>query len=268
MSYYRNLILSGGYYWDSDAVAFLNAASITDAVVKKAVNNYVIGLKNKSLWTRIVALYPFVGGTATTHKYNLKDPQDTDAAFRMTFSGGVTHDSNGVTFDGINGFGNTHVIPSTSLTLNDESMFLYSRTSAQGAAGNTDMGAAVGTNQREELFLRNSSGNFNGTMNSTTNTATTTNTDAKGLYVLSRTSSTNLQGYKNGSSIVTQTNANAGTRSNIKLYVGARNVSNSGNGFINRNYALAGCGLGFDATQSSEFYTLTQTFQTSLSRQV
>jgi len=265
--------LSGGYYWDSDALAFLNAASITDTSIKKAVNNYVIGLKNKSLWTRIVALYPFVGGTATTHKYNLKDPQDTDAAFRMTFSGGITHDSNGITTDGINGFGNTHVIPSTSLTLNDESMFLYSRTSTAAPASTLiDMGAAVSTSQREELTVRSNTDGFTISMNSATAGAgsrTTTNTNGSGLFMGSRVSSTDLRLYRNGSQMgSTATNANNGTRSNIKLYLGARNLSNAGNGFIGRNYALAGCGLGFDATQSSEFYTLTQTFQTALSRQV
>ena len=29
------------------------------------------------------AIYPFVGGTATTHKFNLKDPADINAAFRL-----------------------------------------------------------------------------------------------------------------------------------------------------------------------------------------
>ena len=50
------------------------------------------------------ALYPFVGGTATSHKFNLKDPRDLDAAFRLQFNGGWTHNSNGVTPNGTNGY--------------------------------------------------------------------------------------------------------------------------------------------------------------------
>lgn len=255
--------------WDADALSFINAASITDSVIRIAINTYVKDLKSNSLWTKIVALYPFVGGTATTHKYNLKDPRDLDAAFRLTFSGGVTHDANGVTFDGINGFANTHLIPSTSLTLNDESMILYSRTSAQSAANTIDTGAAVGTSQRDELSVRNSVGNSVASINATTGNLATINSDGKGLIMGSRVSSTDLRIFKNGSqSGATQTASNGGTRSNIKLYIGARNISNAGNGFVNRNFALAGYGTGFTSSQASTFYTLTQTLQTTLSRQV
>jgi hypothetical protein len=67
---------------DPDAQAFLTATGITDPTITSAINTLVISLKNDGVWSRMVAIYPFVGGTADTHKYNLKNPQDTDAAFR------------------------------------------------------------------------------------------------------------------------------------------------------------------------------------------
>lgn len=268
MSNRRAMIFTLGG-WDADALAFLSAAGITDLTIRGAINTYVKGLKSANLWARLVALYPFVGGTAGTHKFNLKDPRDLDAAFRLTFSGGVTHDANGVTFDGINGFANSHIIPSTNLTLNDESMILYSRTSAQGASGAIDAGAAVTTSQRDELSVRNSTGNSVASINATTGNLATINSDGKGLIMGSRISSTDLRIFKNGSQLgSTQTSANTGTRSNIKIFIGARNVSNAGNGFVNRNFALAGFGLGFNTTQALNFYNLTQTFQTALGRAV
>jgi len=85
---------------DPNAQAFLNAAVITDVTQANAVNSLVIGLKADGLWTPMQALYPFVGGTATQHKYNLKDPRDVDGAFRLNFQGGWTHNANGAIGNG------------------------------------------------------------------------------------------------------------------------------------------------------------------------
>ena len=87
--------------------AFLAATGITDATITTALNNLETGLTTYSLGSKMVALYPMVGGTASAHKFNLKDPRDLDAAFRLVFSGGMTHSSTGVLFNGVNGYGNT-----------------------------------------------------------------------------------------------------------------------------------------------------------------
>lgn len=94
--------------YDSDAQAFFTAAGITDTTQKNAVNQLVLDLKSYSLWNKMNAIYPFVGGTATTHKYNLKDSRDLNAAYRLSFAGGWTHSSNGVTPNGVNGYADTY----------------------------------------------------------------------------------------------------------------------------------------------------------------
>jgi len=94
---------------DADAYAFLTAASITNTTQVDAINNLVINLKAAGIWTKMKAIYPFVGGTATTHKWNLKNPLDSDAAFRLVFFGGMTHSSNGILFGGVNGYADTWV---------------------------------------------------------------------------------------------------------------------------------------------------------------
>jgi hypothetical protein len=76
----------GAPAFDSDAQAFITATAITDTTQQNAIDALVIGLKTDLLWTKMLAVYPFVGGTATTCKYNLKNPLDTDAAFRLNFS--------------------------------------------------------------------------------------------------------------------------------------------------------------------------------------
>lgn len=90
------------------AAAFLAAAGITDPTITAAINTLVNDLIGYGIWNKIFAIYPFVGGTATTHKFNLKDPQDTNAAFRLVFSGGITHNASGVTGNGVNGSYNTN----------------------------------------------------------------------------------------------------------------------------------------------------------------
>lgn len=99
---------------DSDAQAFLTAAGIVDPTQRSAVNQLVIDLKAATIWTKLIALYPFVGGTAASHKWNLKDPTDSDGAFRITWNGMLTHNANGVVSNGSTGYGDTHLDPSSN----------------------------------------------------------------------------------------------------------------------------------------------------------
>ena len=87
---------------DLDATTFLTAASITDSTQSSAINTLVKDLKRFGLWNKIKAFYPFVGGTPESHKWNLKDPRDSNDAYRLTFSGGWTHSSTGAKCNGSN----------------------------------------------------------------------------------------------------------------------------------------------------------------------
>ena len=81
--------IPAGASTDSDAQAFIDAASITDATQQTAINNLVVGLKNGGIWDKMKIIYPFVGGTDTSHSYNLKDPTQ----YQITWTTGVTHTS-------------------------------------------------------------------------------------------------------------------------------------------------------------------------------
>ena len=142
--------------YDADAQAFITAAVITVLVQMTAINELTIGLKADSLWTSMKAIYPFVGGTATTHKWNLKDPRDLNAAFRLTFTGGWTHSSTGAQPNGVNGYADTFLIPLTSLTVSSGHLSIYSRTNSVGTY--YDMGAIATVEQ--SLITRWSTNNF------------------------------------------------------------------------------------------------------------
>jgi hypothetical protein len=110
---------------DVNAAAFLTAQSNTDEIQKYAINKFVVDLKaiNGSLSgfvdfdtpanSLLKTCYPFVGGSAAKHKYNLINPADSDAAFRMTFGGTVAHDGVGITPNGSNGYGDTKLNANT-----------------------------------------------------------------------------------------------------------------------------------------------------------
>jgi hypothetical protein len=53
--------------------------------------------------------YPTVGGTADSHKYNLINPVDSDAAYRLHYVDTITHDAKGMTGDGDSGIVDTHL---------------------------------------------------------------------------------------------------------------------------------------------------------------
>jgi hypothetical protein len=128
---------------DADAVAFLAAAGITDATITSAICTLVTTMKADGTWAKCNAIYPMVGGTATTHKFNLKNPVDTNAAFRLSFVGGWTHSANGALPNGTNAYANTFLTPSTTLTLLNTHLSFYSRTSAIGN-NQRDLAAFVG----------------------------------------------------------------------------------------------------------------------------
>ena len=117
---------AGGF--DPDASAFITAAGITDQTQKTAINQLVIDLKSGGLWNKMKAIYPFVGGTASAHKFNLKDPRDLDAAFRLSFNGGWTHSATGALPNGANATANTYAKPSDIATQDSIHLSYYSRT--------------------------------------------------------------------------------------------------------------------------------------------
>ncbi|MFY8248217.1 MAG: hypothetical protein ACOVJ5_00770, partial [Gloeomargaritales cyanobacterium] len=97
--------------YDPDAQLFFNAqsgAGVTLTITQKdAVNQWVVDSKAIGIWTKFTAVYPMVGSTSTSQKFNLKNPLNTNAAFRLSFLGGGTHSSNGWQPNGINAYAET-----------------------------------------------------------------------------------------------------------------------------------------------------------------
>ena len=118
---------------DPDAQAFIDATGISGTEAS-AINTLVLSLKSNGIWTNLLAIYPMVGGTATSCKYNLKNPLDTDAAFRLSFAGTWTFNSSGAKPDGVAGtYANTFLNPTTHLSSTNGHISYYSFTNTTGA---------------------------------------------------------------------------------------------------------------------------------------
>jgi hypothetical protein len=262
-------------YWfgcgDADALAFLSAAGITDPTISSAICKLVTSMKANGTWTKCNAIYPFVGGTAATHKFNLKNPADTNAAFRLVFSGGWVHSANGAQTNGTNTFADTFLIPSTVLTLLSTHLSFYSRTSTIGN-GQRDIAAFVNGS-----FPSFSLGTNTGVLVSdhywfTTNRMTRSIPNAQGLMLTSRTSDTVHKSYRNGAQLgATDTVSNAGkAMPDTNLYLGAANQSpfQPTASFSTKQYSFASIGSGLSDAEAATLYTDVQAFNTTLGRQV
>jgi hypothetical protein len=245
--------------FDPDAQAFITAAAITDPTQQAAINTLVVDLKGYSLWTNMKAVYPFVGGTSSTHKWNLKDPRDLDAAYRLVFNGGWTHSSTGALPNGTNGWANTYLVSQGTLNLNSTSIGVYSRTNTNTLApaiGNVT-GAAPG-----ECSLWLNFGNAAYLRVNSSNVSSVANFDSRGLFIANRVNSTQVQLQIRGTQ-TTFANASQSTYPQ-PFQLGGVNPNN----FDNKELAFAFIADGLTSQNMTDLNTAVIAFQTALSRNV
>ncbi len=266
---------SGGIGIDADAQAFITAASITDTTQKNAINQLVLDLKTAGLWTKMKAIYPFIGGTASSHKFNLKDPRDLDAAYRLVFSGGWVHSSTGAKPNRINTYADTKFnmnnISSCSMHLS-----YYSR---EDIIGEDEVVMGVGNNinrysqnlgVKRNILYTSQTALFDASNASALVRTGYTNTDGRGLFIGSITANNSRKIYKNTSIVATNTTTAAHDLPNANMYIGAYNNYDTGiaSAYTNKQTAFTSVGDGLTDTEASNLYTAVQAYQVALSRNV
>jgi hypothetical protein len=219
-----------------------------------------------------------LGSTATTYqpiattqqafissqfKYNLVNPVDSDAAFRLVFNGGWTHSSNGATPNGTNGYADTKFNASTNFNSSSRHMSYYNRTNT---AKGYDMGCYLNPN---DTML---SSRYTGTTSAYTCYGTTVGgyTTAVTATAIGFTQSSNISSseklYKNGTSIASRTRTI--TSINLPIFIGASNINSAAGEYTNHQCAFSSIGDGLSDTEAANLYTRVQAFQTQLFRAV
>ncbi len=240
---------------DSDAQAFLTATGLSSDTDILAVNTFVTKAKAQGIWNDLDKIYPFIGGTATSHRYNLKN-----ALADGTFFGGVTHNANGVTFNGSTGYFDTGWATNAGNVYNRHfSQYITSQSMSTAWAGSYDGTNLFGLRTDQARTL-----DFVG-LNSLYVTPPTYLTRSA-IMCSNVESSTVGKIYTDGSLAFTNTGAiNAGPVTNT-VYVGALNFNGTASFFHNPNVRFATTGNKLTASQQAILNTLAREFNAILGR--
>jgi hypothetical protein len=206
---------------------------------------------------------------ANQFKYNLVNPIDTDAAFRLVFNGGWTHSSTGALPNGTNGYADTKFVPSAQFSAGNNSSGIYIRTE------NTNAGALIGTQSsgnsstRNWMFVRLDGTNYHEIRNNTSLiTSTTSPATSQGYWMSNRITTAQQKMFRNGSSIASNNHTENATFSTVPFFISCQNNNGSAAEYSNRQLSFAHIGNGLTDTEAANLYTRVQAFQTALNRQV
>lgn len=238
------------------------------------MNNLVIALKANGFWTDAKAIFPIVGGTATTHSYNLRNT----AQFQITWAGSPTHSTSaGVDFNGSSQDGKFALNPSTQLSASANT-FVYYTTDTYTSDGNDyDMGCRNTSGTATYGILCVSllaSGTQYATYypNAQAGAAFSIahpSSPYTGDYIMTRRTDSDTEIYKRGSSLgsnsVTRT-AGPPNSSHMALGGFTDGATNFGN-YSPRNCVFAGVwNRGFTGSEAATLSTIINDYETDLGR--
>ena len=225
------------YVLDVDASKVIEAVRSTGVTITPAMMHYahylISNMKNIGTWDLCNAVYGFVGGTADSHKWNWKDLRDVDSAFRLTYSGGITHSALGMQGNGSNGYANTYYSNSALM----RAMGYYVNTLGILSNAELDMGILSATD--DGFFLSNRYGQNFVYGNIGKPNLLVSGTFGKGYFGIS---------YENSNIFINHNNSIIGeaaivfinTSQNYPITIGARNSSVLfPNNFSNKRFAFS-----------------------------
>ena len=252
--------------FDPDAGAFINATGI-GGIEAVAINNLVNELKTAGLWGLMSAIYPMVGGTAFTHKFNLVNPQDTNAAFRLSFVGGWTHNASGAKPDGLSGtYADTFLNASTNLTTTNGSFSYYSFTN-NGDSEDVEIGVNTGAATTDEclMALRWTDGNQYGFYSQLGASGGSAGGTSSGFGIINRAA--NVEMWRNGTRVINAAGSTA-SMPNRTFYLGAQNNGTGTNRNSSRGCFFSHIGRTLPTGNPAIFTNIVNNFERTLQRNV
>ena len=258
---------------DPDATAYLAAVvaagGTVDATITSATNTLFTDLKANSLYSKIFAMYPMLGGNAGGCKFNAKDPRDLDAAYRIQFNGGWTFSSSGATPNGTTGYGNTYLVPASVTTDNNLHLSYYSLTNSASPNSSTTMGCDGSGDYARIIIRRPGDIGYNIFGSSTKGLQTYTITNSLGYFLGSAVTDNNTRNfYRNGVLLTPTAEVGLGIVGNpiYNIYIGANNGLDVPDDFDNKECAFSTIGAGLTTGEIETLSTIVNTFATTLGR--
>jgi hypothetical protein len=257
--------------FDPDAATYLSAVlsagGTLDGTISAATDTLFTDLKSNGLYTLIDCMYPVLGGTAGSHKFNAINPIDTNGAYRLTFAGVWTHSASGMTTNGLdstyaNSFYNAQLVVSGAA---DQSVSIYTTTRAgdQQTIGSTLLPAppaevGIYTSFGGNSFIPNVKSSGSGYVSYSQPTQ-------QGIgYFIATSTGTNVLGSKNGSVVVNSPQIPAFT--NLTHFIGNSNGNTTTSFGFNVNIIFATFGRQLTSSQMTTLSNIVNAFQTTLGR--
>jgi hypothetical protein len=198
-------------------------------------------------------------------KYNLKDPRDLDAAFRLSFVGAWIYKSKGIIGNAINTYANTYLVPSTNLTVSNNHLSTYIQNNTVGNFYDFAASNDAGTIVNELSLIARYTGSLSYYSSAGTYNCSISSTDSRG-FTMGTMSGTNTQNiYKNGVNVRNATTSGSSLTTR-PLFFGAINAGGAANYYTNRHYSFASVGNALSSTEAVNFYNKVQALQTALGR--
>lgn len=211
-------------YTDADANASITAKSLTGAE-QESEYLLITGLKTNSLYVKTQAIYTFKGTNSSQHKFNSKNPIDTDAAFRLTFSGSGSFSNLGYQCNGSNSYANPHFVPSVNQNVNSNGVTVVSGTN-NPTTDAIEYGIYVSGSQGSYLNLKRY--NTDGERGTGMNGGVIKQTgvfESRGIFTSTRQSATITKLFRNSTQIATGNSG--GTLPGSTVFIGALNYGGS-----------------------------------------
>ena len=136
---------------DPDAAKFIYYAGLTVGTQIQAVNRLVTDLKTTSdFWNRCKVFWPIVGGNATSHSFNLKDP----TLYSISSYTNITHGATGMYSTTFNGHADTSWDPNTAYgSTQSASIVIYTIGTRGGGNYPYDIGCSQNTGGNSQFNL-------------------------------------------------------------------------------------------------------------------
>lgn len=233
-------------FTDADAEAYSDEVGILTDSQKAAFDACVIGLKADGAWTPHDYITIMKLNNSTANAVNLKNP----ATFDMTWVGGLTHSSSGVTGNGSTGYAYNGYVPSAQQTLTGQHFGVFvDSNNTPASADPTDLGTANSLTQITYLSSKSGGSNLAARMCATLRTAT--NASSVGRYIMSRIDA-NVRVYKNGSQVIS--GSGSGSLPTVEAYYWNLNFLGSpyADGWSNQTYTVLLGGKGLTAAQAAD----------------
>jgi hypothetical protein len=247
---------------DTALVNFVGATGITDAQLKMNLDSLITRAKRHGWWALCKVIYPMAGGTEASCKYNLKDPSDADASFRLTFNGGTWTYSNAAANPGATGYAYTYFNPAVQIAdTNSCHMSIYSANDLAGGTDNADIGAyddstGLGFYLSARDMWPDSSGKPFAAISHSSFQGASVN--GSGFFMLSKTSPTTAILYRGASVEGGDSTMVIGALPNLNLFLCNQNFTGSAepyaNGFSQRGLSFVTIGSGISADVEALMY--------------